>query len=366
MKNKFKKRRTTIVALLLIVFVFSSLSYAANNKKVLEAWYGTTNILYNGKNVTKEFEPFIANGTTYVPMRTISTIFNKTVGWNEKTATATITDKNDVESVQFQNTLLLKDIEISELKQKIEDLEKDLYGDGGSSSRKSIKNLEKDLRSDYDRYERIDFDISLRTSNKDKDIDVRIEVDLDRDDYRWDDLSTRKKEDYVEDICNDILREYKDASITGYIRDTYDRKDLITFYTKSNGSVVVDFESNRGRDKDRDRDRDRDRDISIRDLERDLDDRYHDHFSDVPLDITISGNSKNIEYTVEVDYGRYKKEWKDLSDSKVERLMEDIYYDIDREYSKAEIEGYIYDTDGRKHLGRYYKNSKGKKTLNRY
>lgn len=360
MKNKLKKRRTTIVALLLIVFVFSSLSYAANNKKVLEAWYGTTNILYNGKNVTKEFEPFIANGTTYVPMRTISTIFNKTVGWNEKTATATITDKNDVESVQFQNTLLLKDIEISELKQKIEDLEKDLYGDGGSSSRKSIKNLEKDLRSDYDRYERIDFDISLRTSNKDKDIDVRIEVDLDRDDYRWDDLSTRKKEDYVEDICNDILREYKDASITGYIRDTYDRKDLITFYTKSNGSVVVDFESNRDRDKDRDRD------ISIRDLERDLDDRYHDHFSDVPLDITISGNSKNIEYTVEVDYGRYKKEWKDLSDSKVERLMEDIYYDIDREYSKAEIEGYIYDTDGRKHLGRYYKKSNGKKTLNRY
>ena len=352
MQGKRKKWTGIIAASLLMVLVISSFGYAAKTKKIMEMWYGSMSIVYNGKDVTNDLKPFVdKDGNSYVPLRILSTYFDKNVSWNPKTYTATVTDKPDGNVTQLQNKILLKDIEITELKKKIEDLENELDGNGSS---KSLKTLEKDLNKEYDRYKSIDFEITLKGSNSNKEIDVRIEVDLSKDKSRWNDLSTRNIEDYIEDICEDILDEFSKADITGYIRDKDGRKDLVKFYTKSNGRVVID-------EKD-----DRDSDVSLRDLERQLDDDYYDYFRDITLDIELKGDSDDVKFYVNIDLGKYKREWNKLSDSDIKKLMSKIYDDIEYEWSKAKIKGYVYDTDDRDDLAEYYKTSSGKERFERW
>lgn len=354
MKNNKKNFKTLLLVSLLVVFTFSSLGYAAaRTKKVLEAWYGTINIVYNGENVTQQLEPFVANDTSYIPLRTIANIFDKDVQWNPKTFTATITDKFNANVGQLQNQVLIKDIEIAELKRKIENLEEELNDDKRGD--KSISTLEKDLNYDYGRFESIDFDISLRSSNSDRDIDVRIEVDLSRDRTRWNRLSTRDKENLIKDISDDVHKEFSKADITGYIRDRDDRRDLLTFRTSSSGRVTIDYEDDRDS-----------RDTSLRSLERDLDGDYHNYFKDIPVDITLKGDSDDVTFYINLDYDKYKKDWNKLSDTNIKGLMSKIYNDIKSEWRRANVEGYAYDTDGKDYLAEYYETSSGSERFNRY
>ena len=356
MRRQGKRWKTTIVASLVLMILFTSLSYAAGSKrieKMLKAYYGTVQIIYNGENKTAQFDPFIVDGTTYVPLRTMSDIFNKNVAWDATTNTATVTDK-PTESVEYwKNQIIVKDIEISNLKNKIDELEKE--NDDKDRGDKSLRDLEKDLQKEYGKYEGIKFDITLKGDSKD--VDVRIEFDGRKYRDDWDDLSSRKITNFIEDICDDVLYEFSKADVEGYVRDTDDRKDVTTFYTKSSGKVVID---------DDDRDRDRDRDISLRDLERDLYDDYYDYFNDIKLDIKLKGDSKDVKCTVDIDYYKYKKEWNKLTDKEIEKFMSKIYEDIEDEWRKADITIYVYDTDDKSYLSEYYKNSSGKTKFYRY
>ncbi|MEW8973847.1 MAG: stalk domain-containing protein [Tissierellaceae bacterium] len=356
MQGKRKKWTGIVAASLLMVTVVSSFSYAARTKKVMDMWYGSMNIIYNGKNVTNDLKPFVdKDGNSYVPLRILSTYFDKNVQWDAKTYTATVTDKagsgvQQGEIAQLQNKILLKDIEITELKKKIENLEKELDEDSRDS--KSIKTLEKDLNSDYDRYKSVDFDITLKSKNKDRDIEVRIEVDLSKDKSRWNDLSTRNIESYLEDICKDILKEFSKADITGYIRDKDARKDLITFSAKSNGRVSIDEKGSSS-------------DKSLRKLEEQLTSDYRKYLDGIKLDVELKGDSDDVDFYVNIDLYDYKKEWKDLANSDIKRLMSNIYDDIEYEWSRANIRGYVYDTYDDDKLAEYYKSGSKKEKFER-
>ncbi len=356
MLNKRKRWKTILGTSLAGILLASSLGYAttAGTKKMQEAWYGTINIIYNGQDKTAEFEPFVVDGTSYVPLRTMSDIFNKNLDWNEYTNTATVSDKV-TENVEFwKKQIIIKDIEISELERKVEKLEKEVK----DTSYISLRDMEIDLNKKYDRYERIDFEIFLK--GDERNIDVRIETDLYDYRSRWDNLSNRDITNYIEDICDDILYEFPDANIDGYIRDTDDRKDLLTFYTTTRGRVVID-DDYRYYD-----DYDDYYDLSLRDLERELEDGYYDYFKDITLDIRLKGDSKYATFIIDIDYDYYKRKWNDLSDSQIKRLMSNIYDDIEYEWGRAEIDGYVYDTYGRSDLATYYKTSGGSEKFDRY
>lgn len=358
MKSQKKRWKITLTASLLIVLLLTSLSYAAGNKKtkkMLEAWYGSINIIYNGQNVTTQFEPFVANNTSYVPLRTISTVFNKDVEWNTSTNTATITDKTDDSVIYLQNQLSMKDLEINTLKREVERLGND--DRGKNKNDKSLNSLEKDLNRSYDKHEKIDFEITLKGDSKK--IDVRIDVDLSKDRSRWNDFSDKKREKFIQNICDDILHEFSNADIEGNIRDTDDRRDVLTFYTKSNGDVVLD-------DKYDKKDKNKNKNTSLKSLEKDLDKEYRNYFKDVPIEVELKGSTNDVKYTINVDYKEYKKEWKNLSDSEIKRLMSNIYDDIEDEWRKADIKGYAYDEYDKSDLAEYYKTSGGKDKFNRY
>lgn len=329
------KRRVIIVALICILLLSTqSIGFAASQKfkKNLEAWYNSVTIVVNGREMSSQVQPFVANGTTYVPLRTMANIFDKNIQWDGTNNKAIITDKPNNNVASLKNQIIIKNLEISELKNEISKLKSELEDAEGMD----IDDLEDQLSGDYDEYKDAEFDISI--SGDEDDITVEIEIDL--EDYKdeWDDLDKDDIEDYLQDIVDDILDEYEDADIEGTIVDSDSDDELVEF------------------DIDRDDDVDLSRfsaSIDLDDYEDDLKDDYHDYFDDIELSIKLDGDKDDIEFTVYLDYDDYDDEWDNLSSGDIEEFMENIYDDIRDEYEDADIDGYIYDDDNNKYIYEY-------------
>jgi uncharacterized protein YneR len=318
--------------------------YATGNIKKLDAWFGDIKLIKNHQQITLDTQPFIVDGTTYVPVRALSTLFNKDISWDGSTRTITITDRINPEVETLKQQLEGKNFQISQLEAKIKLLETEL------SKKDSIDmdDLENDLNNDYGEYEDIEFEISL--SGDEDDIQVKIYVDLDDYEDEWDDLTSSKKKDFLQDICDDILDVYPDADIEGYIKDDSSGSKLLSFSTSSSGKVSINSSST----------------ADIDDLEDELDDDYYDYFDDIVLSIELEEDDDDITFYVNINYNTYGDEWDDLSDSQIKTFMAKIYNDIEDEFENSYIEGYVYDTYNKKNLAKYYKNSSGTVKFIRY
>ncbi len=320
-----------IIAVTLLSLV--SVSYAWQGKRTVEAWYGDIKIVCNGQQIYYDTEPFIVDGTTYVPLRMMSGIFNKDVSWDATNYTIMIDDKpNSVEGM-LRAQIFQQNYYIATLEERIREMEREL-DEGGELD---LEDLEDELNDEFEDYRDIEFEISL--SGDEDDISVKIDVDMDEYDDEWDDLSTRNKESYLQDICDEILDEYPRADISGYIRDSSrsSTKKLLEFHTNSRGDVVIG-----------------DDDSDLAELEDELNDDYEDYFDDLEiLFIELDGDEDDITFTVFIEYDDYEDEWDDLSDREIENFMDDIYDDIEDEFEDADIIGYIYDTDNERNLARF-------------
>ncbi len=348
MLNK-KKVISVLITTMILVGSFGAFSYGNTISKTLEAWYGTVRIIVDGENVTHKVEPFIVDGTTYIPLRVVAETFNKNVEWNPSTSTATITDDLTQVDDYYQSEILKRDVEIMSLKSKIKRLEDDLEKIEEEES-VDLDDLEDDLNDDFDEYRDVEFDINL--DGDEDEVEVEIEVDLDDYKREWDDLSESRIESYLQDIVDEILDVYEDADIEGVIIDTDEDEDLIEFTVTKRGNVDIE---------------ERYEDIDISDLEEDLDDEYNDYFRNIDLYIELDGDEDDIEFIIDIDYDKFEDEWEDLSDNDIEELMADIYNDIEDELRKdAEIEGYVYDYINKENLAKYYLRSGGREVFTRY
>ena len=270
--------------------------------------------------------PFIVDGTTYVPLRTMANLFNKEVGWDGEKYRIDLDDKPGDNLISVSQQLYEAQMKILGLEAEIKQLEEGLKTQKGD-----IKDLESYLNREYRSYEGIKFDIDLYENKKD--IEVSIYVDLDRYEDEWDDLyrRTSRIEKYLQNIVDDILDDYKNVDIEGSRMDSYtSRKDtLVSFYTKSNGTVVVDTDYGWDSGKYDD----------LYDLEDDLN-YYYGRYEGVSFDIELYEDSYgDIEITIYVD----EDDWDDLGWREQERYLEKVYKEITQEYSRAYIYGYIYD-----------------------
>jgi hypothetical protein len=188
-----------------------------------------------------------------------------------------------------------------------------------------LDDLEDDLNYYYESYEDIEFYIYL--SGDEDDIEVEIEVDLDDYGDEWDYLSDSDIEDYLQDICDDILDEYEDADITGNIIDTDEDEELVYFEINSSGSLAnLDYSN------------------AIENVEDDLN-YYYESYEDIEFYIYLSGDEDDIEVEIQVDLGDYNDEWDNLSDSDIEDYLQDICDDILDRFEDADISGTIVDID---------------------
>ena len=94
MKNKKFIKVITITTLIATIFCTSV--FAKQITETISVIYDNIKIIIDGSQLHptdvngNTVEPFIYNGTTYLPVRAIANAFNKEVGWNPETMTVTL------------------------------------------------------------------------------------------------------------------------------------------------------------------------------------------------------------------------------------------------------------------------------------
>lgn len=327
MRKNIKK---ILISSLAMVMVVGTVAVTAPQitKKNIPATFGRVNVTVDGENVTNKVEGFISNGVTYMPLRAISNVFGYTVNWNANTNMATLNSSGDNPALLKQQ-LRMKDVEIARLEDELKKAK-----DGTSSvTGKSMRDIESDLQKDYDRFENIDWSIRLKGDNRSIDLEVEVDLGTSREKDRWDDLRDRDIETFIEDMVNDIQRDYRDADVKGYIRDSDAREDLYTFDKRGSRRIDITRKTKTN--------------ASRSDMERDLEDKFR-YLNDDKRDFSIRSFTVKEPYTdeYEIQVKTNAKE-KDMTFGLVNDFYKDVRDFFEGEYRNAKVkEIEIQDTNG--------------------
>lgn len=334
-KKKMNRKIAVFIATILILSLsLGAVAFAEDNFKNLKAWFGSISIYRNNQYVQLSDKPFIVDGRTYVPLRAISELFNKEVGWDGIDYRIDLDDKPDENLIYMTQQLVEAQVKAQELETKVAQLEAELEAEKETSKKEDLKDLESYLNRRHSTYEDIKFNIYL-DGNKDN-IEVNIYVNLRYYDYEWDRLYASNKRDYIRDIVDDILKDFKNASIEGSIMDSSTSKNevLASFRKKTSGSLVIDTDYDLGSGWYGDLD----------DLQRYLN-KYHykyegiygDAYFRISLEDDKHGDIRVYiisEHNDDLDY---------LDEYDIKDYIRQICYEIEDEFSYAYIDGYIED-----------------------
>lgn len=240
--KKNHKKLALVIAVMILTLSIAQTSFAANAVLNLKATYRNIRVFRNGIQASFSKEPFIVDGTTYVPLRDMSEILDKVVTWDNATSTISIQDKPGQNTQELYNQILTQQQTISQLESKIKSLEEKKV----EKEDISIKDLRKQLVEDHDRIDKNkNLQIEdIKLSERKGDIEIEIYINLkDTKAYEdWNALKDSKIESFLQNIVDDILdvKQYEDADIEGFIEDEYDDKELVSFTIDKKGNVVLD------------------------------------------------------------------------------------------------------------------------------
>lgn len=341
-KTKFKIAAIVLAGVVMSISVFS-VGYASQGTRMIQAWFGVNNVNYNSQDLTSDLDPMVIDGTTYVPLRKFANYLNKDIQWNPTTKTILVSDRVDATVSDLKNQIIVKDAQIASLQSDINKLK------DKESNIDTLSDMEDKLNDDYGDYNSVSFDFTL--SGDTDDITLKIEAD----DSDWNDefSTSSKKLSFLQKVCDDILDEFDDADIEGYVRDDSSSTKLYSFYTTSSGTVKSGTSSSS--------------DTDISDLEDTindkLDDGYFGDFNDVSMSVDLDEDD-GITYLVKINLNTYDSEYDTyLDNGDIEDMMYDIYHYIENhtDYSDGEIYGYVYDTHAGDKVAKYYETSSGSK-----
>lgn len=94
-----KTRSKTLLLALCCALLLSSVVYAATRTKTLTAYYNDIQLVVDGVSITPKdangtvVEPFIVDGTTYLPVRAVGEALGKTVDWDGRSHTVYVGEK---------------------------------------------------------------------------------------------------------------------------------------------------------------------------------------------------------------------------------------------------------------------------------
>lgn len=237
----FKKKAILVLSSALLIGALPATTDAAVVKKNVQATYNNVKVKHNGYEVPTTTEPFIVNGTTYIPIRMMADVFNKNIDWDQATYTVSVTDRDDPTFSTLKSQLASKDATIADLERELRDAKDDLAKKNDKNSYKDdLDDLEDKIQEKYGDWEDIDWDITLY--GDEDDIEITIEFSMDDDEDLFEELDEDDLEDFVTKICKMVWNDdtFEDADITGTITDSDDDDDLYDFKGKvSSGKITL-------------------------------------------------------------------------------------------------------------------------------
>lgn len=122
-----------IIGIVITLFLIGTLSFASQHSEYVERFYKNIKITLNGINIEPKdvngniVEPFIIDGTTYLPVRAICKALGLEVNWNSETNTVELieekyneisTEKNDTPIVSIKTQYAIENNDVIEKKMK--------------------------------------------------------------------------------------------------------------------------------------------------------------------------------------------------------------------------------------------------------
>ncbi|WP_152643753.1 hypothetical protein [Paenibacillus terrae] len=138
---------------------------------------------------------------------------------------------------------------------------------------------------------------------------------------RWDDLSDSRKDSYLEDIVEDILKEYKNADVDGTVKNSSNNDKLATFTTNSRGDVTLKNVSSS---------------LDAGAIQRRLFDRYSS-YPGISFDFEVTGNSSEARVDVYVN----SSDWNKFYNSQRNNLTDDVIDYLKDNESVSKVVRYV-------------------------
>ncbi|KZE82344.1 copper amine oxidase [Paenibacillus jamilae] len=328
---------TAVSALAISGALFSQSTYAAQVTKPIQAVYNNIKIIYNGTEVPADAktEPFLLDGVTYIPLKLAGTALDKKVTWDGTNKRVVIADngvpidQSTITALNNQISTLTQELNTAKAANTTKDatiaqLQKDnqtLKDEASKNSSSSLKDLQRKLNDDHRDDYNTNSDITL-DGNK-KDITVTIEMTK----SRWTDLTSSRKETFLEDIGEDILKEYKDADIEGTVKNSSNRDKMATFTINSRGKVSL---------------RDVASSFDANTIQRNLFNRYS-NYAGVGFDFSVRGDSSKADVDVFVGLD----DWNKLSNNQKNNLTDGVTDYLKNSESIDRINGTVRNKDNR-------------------
>lgn len=317
------KKLAVVIAIMILTLSIASTGFAANTMKTLQAYYRNITIFRNGTQASFTHEPFIVDGTTYVPVRDMSQLLGKNVTFNPQTYRIDITDVADASTVALQTKVIQQEITIKNLEDKVKNLEAQLAANQSSKpTNATLSEMEDYLNDEYGSDSDVDFEITL-SGSKSK-IELGIYVNDRTSSNRFANWTNSDKKSFAEELVDEILDEFTTATISGFYKDDYARTSKQSFSVSKSGKVTMGGTSSSIFD--------------LEDLEDELNSDYY-YKGNVDFSIEVRGTTSKII----LDIDAYNDDLDDLDEYKIKSYLEEIYRFIMNELNPSSIEGTIYD-----------------------
>ncbi len=352
------KKLTSLVALSAIVATSIAPTYASSSVKYLEAHYNNIRVMLNDQYKDTSIEPFIVDGTTYVGLRDLATIFNIDAEWDGANQLVILEGSWTADMERYYELELFTNrLYIAELEEKIAQYEYILNNPVIEDAK--AENILSNLESALESYFLEDYGIEWEFVLTQKSSYIDLLVQFDGRDFldTYDDLRTSEIRSFLTDVCEYIMDELEDTELEGMIIKgdvyDYDDKEILTSFVYENDSLsfsqyVSTYLLSALAEDIYD-------DIIIDEYDEELPElltnRGYRFWMDV-VDLYIEEDDDFYTFTVEVDVSRYASYWNDIDEDEVyydlRDFMEDIGSEIATAYSlslRYDIAGYIIDED---------------------
>ncbi len=315
--------RKTIIILVLILLMGFSLSFGVGYSREITAWFYGIQVKLDGDNLQLSKEPFIYDGSVYIPLREVSRNLGIDVKWDGNNKTVYLFKDND-----------------------LEDIPRD-YGDSFDSryvlnKKKDIDDIEDRLNDRYKEYRDGDRDLRFKYRLTEESGYIKVRMDGDnfsRSSSSWRDRGDNYFEDFIEKIA-EFVADGLDDDVKIYVYDNDNRRVGQYSYDETRDDLDVDYEYSR-----EDNDRDEEKEI-----EDELDDDY-DKYNKGDRDleflyyVTISSSHTKVRMKGR-DFTRNSSAWEDRNKSQFRDFVEEIGELAAKEFDE-DVKIYVHDRDNR-------------------
>lgn len=243
-----KNYKRLCLALALSTVVGTGAVAAKSGTESKQATYRNIQVNYNGTNQSLALEPFLIDGSVYVPLRAFGDIVGVSANWNAASNTVSLTggsstsNEAEVQQLTYQNTLLQR--ELSEVKAKLATYESNNSTTNGTTiTTAQLTASEEALANEYaDALDsKISFGFDLKKSSSK--LILTLNYSKSSANTAFEDLSPNKINNFLKSVCGTLAERHAGMAIEGSI--TYGSKDKYTFtYSKTgsyDGEAVIEL-----------------------------------------------------------------------------------------------------------------------------